>query len=379
MACSSPRTDLDLHLGASDGWQRVGGYSKIPALIAHLGTDPAAVLDAAELSRDALARPDSCVAYAGLARLLVEAAKRTGHEHFGLLAGRMWQLADLGMVGQAMRNCRTVGESLHLLTMYQHLNCRGGMAFVIQRSGIVDFGYAIYDSAAVHTSQLNDAVLAAGANFLRELCGPTFVPTEVHLPHFEPELDTYYRHTFRVRPHFDAEYCAMRFPAHWLDHPIAGADPAKCRLVERVLRSGNDIEFLPRIIRALHILLLNGKSAGDDLALMLSMHRRTLNRQLQAHGTTFQETLDHVRFTVARQLLRDSQISLDEVAATLGYASVTPFMRTFQRWSGTPPGRWRREHRDVRGKAVSPTVATEQRARSSIVRGPGPSSIELFG
>ena len=32
----------------------------------------------------------------------------------------------------------------------------------------------------------------------------------------------------------------------------------------------------------------------------------------------------------------------DDVAATLGYADVSPFMRTFRRWAGTTPGQWRR-------------------------------------
>jgi CheY-like chemotaxis protein len=39
-------------------------------------------------------------------------------------------------------------------------------------------------------------------------------------------------------------------------------------------------------------------------------------------GTTFQQVLDEVRFEVARQLLGESSISLDDVAATLGYAGI---------------------------------------------------------
>jgi AraC-like DNA-binding protein len=50
-----------------------------------------------------------------------------------------------------------------------------------------------------------------------------------------------------------------------------------------------------------------------------------------------------VRYSVACELLSVPEISLDDVAATLGYAGVSPFMRTFHRWAGTTPGRWRRE------------------------------------
>jgi len=102
-------------------------------------------------------------------------------------------------------------------------------------------------------------------------------------------------------------------------------------------------------------LLLNGKTSGDDLALMLLMHRRTLNRRLRELGTTFQGVLDDVRFEAARQLLCYSEVSLDEIAASLGYAGVSPFMRTFRRWTGITPGQWR--HR-----AVAQRVATEAAA-----------------
>jgi AraC-like DNA-binding protein len=72
------------------------------------------------------------------------------------------------------------------------------------------------------------------------------------------------------------------------------------------------------------------------------MHRRTLNRRLMRLGTTFQDALDDVRLDVSTQLLADHHISVDDIAAALGYASVSPFMRSFRRWTGTTPGQWRR-------------------------------------
>jgi AraC-like DNA-binding protein len=100
--------------------------------------------------------------------------------------------------------------------------------------------------------------------------------------------------------------------------------------------------LLEQVFRALRLLLIEGRKSGDDVAHALAMHRRTLNRRLRAQGTTFQAVLDQVRFGVARQLLSASEVPLDDVAATLGYAGVSPFMRSFQRWTGTTPGRWRR-------------------------------------
>jgi AraC-like DNA-binding protein len=88
--------------------------------------------------------------------------------------------------------------------------------------------------------------------------------------------------------------------------------------------------------------MLDGKTSGNCVATMLSMHRRTLNRRLRERGTTFQNVLDDVRFEVARELLGASYIGLDDIAAALGYAGVSPFMRAFRRWTGQTAAEWRR-------------------------------------
>jgi AraC-like DNA-binding protein len=207
---------------------------------------------------------------------------------------------------------------------------------------MVDFGYAIYHPEVSDTNQLCDAVLAAGCNYLRELCGSGWAPTEVLVPHAKPADPAPYRNLFKVQPRFSSELCALRFPATWMQHPIDGADAERRSVALAAVESGPPQAFLQQVYRALRLLLLEGRNSGDEVAQMLSMHRRTLNRRLKAHGTTFQRVLDDVRFSIARQHLATSGIALDDVAATLGYAGVSPFMRTFQRWTGTTPGRWRR-------------------------------------
>jgi AraC-like DNA-binding protein len=123
---------------------------------------------------------------------------------------------------------------------------------------------------------------------------------------------------------------------------VEGADPAKLQIARERAACVPPGDLLQQTRRAMREMLLLDKHSGEDLAKMMAMHRRTLNRRLKAEGTTFQQVLDSVRFTVARELLATSAISLDDIAATLGYAAVSPFMRAFARWSGTTPGHWRR-------------------------------------
>ena len=324
-------------------YQRVGAFSRLPALIRQLGADPNPMLSRTGISAETIARPEARVPYKALVTLLREAAGETACPHLGLLAGRMSYLADLGVVGDAVRHSPTVGEALQLLVLHQHLNGDGGLTFLLRRGPVVDWGYAIYQPGVLG-EQMYDASLAAAVNVMRELYGPSWLPSEVFLPYAKREEIAHHRSFFKVLPHFNAEYCAVRFPVEQLDMPVAGANPQRLCAALQLLSTYDPEDLLRQVYRTVRRLLLEEQHSGDDVAHLLSIHRRTLNRRLQESGTSFQEILDQVRFQVARELLA-SDIALDDIAATLGYAAVTPFMRTFRRWSGTTPGRYRSETR----------------------------------
>ncbi|MGB2818174.1 MAG: AraC family transcriptional regulator [Burkholderiaceae bacterium] len=329
------------HLGRP--WtQRVGAFVALPQLISQLGGDPDVVLSDAGLDRAALGQPDDRVPYVTFLEVLNRAAENTGCGHFGLLAGRLNHLSDLGLVGELVRNSPTVGRALEALTVHQHLNSEGGLAFLLKRGDYVDLGYASYHPLVSGVAQAHDAALATVMNIMTDLCGPTWKPYEALLPHAKPLDVAQYRAFFKVVPRFDAEYCAMRFPARDLARAVRDANPETLRRCEIAARTEGPSDFMQQVYRGLRRLMLENRHSGDDLAQLLAMHRRTLNRRLKAKGTTFQHVLDDIRFEVARDLLSNSNAHLDDIAATLGYAAVTPFMRTFRRWSGTTPGQWRR-------------------------------------
>ena len=332
----------------SSGTQRIGALCHLPALVRALGANPIPVLSAAGLAGNALEDPEARMPYVAFGALLREASRQTGCPHLGLLAGRVWHVSDLGLVGELVANSRTVGEALHTLTVYQHLNSGGGLAFLLKRGGIIDIGYAIYHPDVPGTEYIHDAVLAAGFNYLRDICGPGWLPSEVLVPHAKPADVGAYHRLFNAPIRFSAELCALRFAERWMTRAVDGFDPNRRRTAEERARELGRGQIVDQVFRALRLVMLHGKYCGDDVANVLAMHRRTLNRQLRAEGTTFQQVLDTVRFEVARQLLSDSDLALDDVAAALGYADVTPFTRTFRRWAGTTPGRWRRAAADDR-------------------------------
>jgi AraC-like DNA-binding protein len=94
--------------------------------------------------------------------------------------------------------------------------------------------------------------------------------------------------------------------------------------------------------------LLRDTCTAAKIANLLSIHRRTLHRYLQAEGGTFRQVADAVRFEIACEMLANTDTALSQVAATLKYSELSAFTRAFRRWSGQPPSTWRDNHPGVR-------------------------------
>lgn len=75
----------------------------------------------------------------------------------------------------------------------------------------------------------------------------------------------------------------------------------------------------------------------DRIAVQLGMHRRTLQRRLEAQGLHFEDIIDLVRRKRSDELLPHSAIPLSEVCHLLGYAEQSSFNRACRRWYGDTP------------------------------------------
>jgi transcriptional regulator GlxA family with amidase domain len=80
----------------------------------------------------------------------------------------------------------------------------------------------------------------------------------------------------------------------------------------------------------------------DDLAAVAHASPRHLTRLFQMHtGTTPLAYINCLRIALARQLLTNSHLTLDEVAERAGFGSSRHLRRIWRQYSATPPSHWR--------------------------------------
>jgi AraC-like DNA-binding protein len=360
------------------GELRIGPVMAIPDVLAELGVAPRRAFSKAGVGLRQFRNPESRIPFEALARLLSVGAAMTGCEHFGLLVGGRFRLHALGAVGRLMRNSTTVGEALRALLLHLHLHDRGAVPVLIDlEPSMLLLGYSAYGQGSPSTLQVYDAATAIGYRALQELCGPSWSPLRVHFSHVRPKDTAAYRRTFRSSLRFDAKACGIVFESAWLDRPIAGADPVLRGQLAQAIAAAEGaaaMAFAEQVECVLQQLVLNGAASARDVARSFGIHERTLRKRLQADGTHLQALLDQVRFSLARQLLRDTQMTVSEIAAALRYSDPNVFSRAFRSWAEASPRQWRGRGRRafpgpaVRGEAARPGIrapAARKRPRAS--------------
>jgi len=323
---------------------RVGVAAAIPAVLRSLGADPAEVLTGAGFDPKLFDDPDNLISYAARGRLLGHCVAATGCRHFGLLLGQQGRLSDFGLVGFLVQHAPDVGTALRSLVRYLHLHVRGAAPSLAVHGNSAMLGYDIYEPRVEAADQIADGAVAVMFNIMRALCGPEWKPTEAWVAHRRPEDVGPFRRFFRVPLRFDADQNAIVFSAHWLNRPLSGADPELRRLLQKqtdALEARHGDDFPAQVRRVLRTALLTGHASADQVARLFSLHSRTLNRRLNAFGTSFQQLVDEGRYEIARQMLEGSDTGVRQIAASLDYADASAFTRAFRRWSGTTPARWR--------------------------------------
>jgi AraC-like DNA-binding protein len=95
--------------------------------------------------------------------------------------------------------------------------------------------------------------------------------------------------------------------------------------------------MVERVRSALLDTLPAGEVSMQAVSRKLAVSTRTLQRRLQDEGTTFQQTLDRVRDSLARHYLRSTEMSSAEISFLLGFEDSNSFARAFQAWTGKTP------------------------------------------
>ncbi len=331
----------------SEGMVRIGPILALPSVLRNLGADPKEVLAEAGFDLALFDDPDNPISVAARGHLLAYCAARTGCPHLGLLIVKQAGLNSLGLVGMLVKYSPDVGTALRDLVKFLHLHVCDAETRLETAGHLAILSYGTLQPGTEAATQIADGAIGIMYNIMRSLGGPGWKPLEIRFSHRKPDDVQPYRNFFHAPLVFNADRNAVVFAGDWLSHPMPLADPELHRLLMKqiaAIESRYADDFPAQVRSVLWPALLTGQARLDRIAALFSMHSRTLSRRLNDFGTSFQALLDEGRFEIARQMLEDPRMGVNQIAMTLDYADASAFTRAFRRWSGTTPAQWRQNH-----------------------------------
>jgi len=340
------------HAGTSaavaGGTLRSAPLASLPGLLQDLGADPEALLQEFGLTGSFFQDPENTLPARTVALILERCAARTGVQHFGLTVGERTGMSAFGAVGWLMQSSPTVGAALQTLLRNFHVHDSGAAAALEVDGKYANIRYALVGGPGGGRDHILDAALAIAFNMLRSLCGPDWAPVAVRLGHRAPRDAAPFRRFFGTQVQFGAKETALSFPAQWLDKALPNADPLLYRVMERHVRDlerQKPADLSGQIRRLLALAIAEPGLSLAAVASRAGLHPRTLNRRLEAEGTTFAALRDEVRRDTACKLLQETATPVGQIGSLLGYADASSFIRAFGRWCGTGPTDWRNGRR----------------------------------
>lgn len=330
------------------GSARISAYWHLPEVLQELGVELREVLETAAVHANIFDDRENRIAYPELGRLLLACEQLTGCEHIALLISQHTRLVDFGLAGQIALCADTVGEGLQRFVDSFNLHNTAATISVITSGGYTRLVYAITVHDMTGTRHFQLGAVAMAFNILQDLCGSGWLPAVVTLACRAPSSLRPCHKFFRAPLRFDSEESALVFARHWLDRPLPPVDPRVRHRVEAEVHAQRNLimaDFLATMRRVLRRQLLVGECSMDHVATLLGMHRRTLDRHLQKRGVRYGTLLESVKDDVARQLLRDTDMKVQQIAETLHFSSAANFATAFRRWRGVTPSTYRREAR----------------------------------
>lgn len=153
------------------------------------------------------------------------------------------------------------------------------------------------------------------------------------------------RHGKNLR--FGQAYDRILIPNEFLDLVPPKGEASLYAMVEatamaEVEKSLSLHDPMTRIKTTINDQLKSGTCKLDSVARSLGMSQRSLQRHLEAEGTSFRQLTETIRQSMASRYLRETNLALTEIAFLLGFSELSSFSRAVRNWYGVSPREYRR-------------------------------------
>lgn len=335
------------------GWeQRVYPAAKIALIVdalAEEGVTEAEALRGTGVSARDLRSPSTQISVNQVIATCRNAIRLSRAPHFAFHTGLRTHVSAYGMYGFAILSSMDFRETMRFAVKYHQL-ATPLVEFRFREDGAkAEWEFEPLPHAEIDARLYRFIVEMQIGVYLclhRDIMGPAFSASALQVAFRAPEPEPGYSQAFGCPVTFGQSGNRFLYDAAWLNASprfgneitygsvLAICDDLKDRLQNRAGVAGEARAFL--------LANLGRHASLEDLAAHIGAPVRTLRRKLREEGTSFRELFDQLRAEVATKYLRDTEMTVDDIAHALGFSETANFRHAFRRWNRTSPVEFRR-------------------------------------
>lgn len=318
-------------------------------LVRELGGNADLMLRRFGIEPDTLARDDGLVPITAHDRMLDAVAADLGCADFGLRLAERQDLSILGPLAVAIEASNTVAAALDCASRFLFVHSPALQISVEPdprgARGVVALTYRKDLLESSYSPQATELGLGLFHRVALLLVGTSNGLRSVELPHAPRSPLQRYLDFFGADVKFGGPTAALRVERALLDYRFADSDRTVRRLaIEHLAHQHPDprATHAARTRRAIAELVTTGAPDLIQVARLLELHPRTLQRRLAAERATFEVILDQVRRDAAHRYLTTTDLPLGQVAALTGFSEQSSLSHAVRRWYQLSPRELRR-------------------------------------
>jgi AraC-like DNA-binding protein len=292
---------------------------------------------------DRLGQTDVRLPWADTSALWQAAARATGDPHLGLHAAAGLPDRAESAFGYLVVSSPTLLDAVQLMIRYQALHFDGNALSMDDRDDHVALRVSLPASLPSSAHQTEYICV-----LLKRMCamvvGPAFGLLGVRFGHAGSAGPTEHERIFQCPVHFRQPENALLLARRMLSRASLFAnrdifESVRAIAEQRLAELGSP--DCVRQVRKVLAPLLSGACRVEDVAKLLGLSRRSLQRRLAAEGSSFATVLDQTRRARALALIQRRDVTVAAIASDVGFADPRAFARAFHRWTGVTPSAFR--------------------------------------
>ena len=324
---------------------------KVAALVEVLGEQgiaPEASLSGTGLSAESLANPETLTSVRQYITVCRNALQLSKTPETPFRTGSRIPLSAYGMYGFALICSPTIREYFQGAVKYHRLATP-----LLSMSWREELDYASWIFPPNATVQHPDSLLrflmeqhlTQLATHLRGVVEGDYPPVRASIAYSAPEHTHLYERYLGCPARFGQSMSELVYPK-----AILSAKPRMAhRLTSKILQETCDrilgeVKTSTGVAGEVYQIIAStpGHSPSmERVAGQIGTTVRTLNRKLNTEGTSFTQILDDVRFNLASEYLRTTELSIEDISELVGFSDGANFRHAFRRWTGSTPARYR--------------------------------------